>query len=132
MNQHVCVVTADGQRGERYGVALAPISCRHISRWRPERIDETVAVVLFDPEVVERSTIVASRSMHDRSYWIVAIGADTAETVKRVEQAIAGRRFEATVEARFDALAAGANEIPPVMIPNSLDSATFATLYAGV
>ena len=131
MSQHACVVTGDQERADQYKRALGDIGFRHITRWCPDRIDG-IDVVLFDPETVDRSTVVASRSMNDREHWIVAMGPDVRTTVERVEQAVAGRRFEAAIDARFDALTGNKNEIPSVVVPERFDTTTVRELYAGI
>lgn len=131
MSGSICIVTRDSERADRYVRAFRNTRYRHLTRWCPDRLDG-VDVVLFDPETVDRSTITTSRSMTGREYWIVAMSPTIKTTVERVERAVAGRRFETTIDARFNALSSGSNDVPPVAVPERLDTTTARTLYAGI
>lgn len=131
MSQRVCVVTNDAERADQYREVVENAESRHITRWCPDRIDG-IDVVLFDPETVDRETIVASRSMNDRRYWIVTMTVDPRTTVERVKRAVAGRQFEVAIDARFDALTRERPKTPSVTVPDSLDTTTIRELYAGL
>jgi hypothetical protein len=133
VSQRVCVVTNDAERADQYQGVVESAESRHITRWCPDRIDD-IDVVLFDPETVDRETIVASRLMNDRRYWIVAMTADPRTTIERVERAVAGRQFEIAIDARFDriALIRERPKTPLVTVPDSLDTTTIRELYAGL
>lgn len=132
MTPTVCIVTDDSGLADRYVAALGSANCRHTPRWLPASIDDAVDVVLFDPAIVARSTVAAERMIRDRPYRVVAIGADIETTVRQVERAMDKRRFEATIDARFDALSVSAVDLPAVAVPGSLSVADFGEFYETV
>ncbi|MDL5361086.1 hypothetical protein [Halalkalicoccus sp. NIPERK01] len=125
----ICIVTSDPRVADRYAVALADASRRHASYWTRAALDG-VDVVLFDPATVDRSTVAADREDGGRTYRAIKMDGDFEGTVERVARAGDKRRFEATIDARFDALSD--DDRPAVTAPESLDAVEFGDLYEAV
>lgn len=129
MTPTICIVTSDPRVADRYAVALVDASRRHAPYWMQAALDG-VDVVLFDPATVDRSTVAVGREDGGRIYRTVEMDGDFEGTVERVARAADKRRFEATIDARFDALSD--DDCPAVTVPESLDAVDFGDLYEAV
>lgn len=123
----VRIVTTETGLATRYSTALAPITCQHATEWPQASDSATPTVVLFDPATVDPQ--VDSAEPHHRA---IEITSDFDNTARRVERAVAGRRFEAAIDARFDALASGAATLPAVEVPETLGVSALGELYGAI
>lgn len=131
MTPTVQFVAAADARADPYAAALGDADRRHATEWNPNDVDGSVDVVLFDPATVDRTAIAADRADRDLSYRAVPMTGSVEATVRRVERAAGGRRFERAIDDRFDSLSRTVSEAdrPSVSVPESLDPAAFRALY---
>ncbi|WP_122089598.1 hypothetical protein [Halalkalicoccus subterraneus] len=122
MSSDVWLVTRNRALAARYRVALSPLVCRRETKW--PRPGSEASVVLFDPATVSPPGEGATR--YQRA---IELGDGVEATVRRVERAIVGQRFEAAIDARFEALSAGSANRPPIEVPDGLGVSALGDLY---
>lgn len=122
MTPIVRIVTADTDLAARYRAALAPFVCRRTTAWPHTVSCDPTEVVLFDPAT-------AHSVNEDEKPWAIEMEAEIETTVRRVEQVVASRRFEAAVDARFEALVSGVADPPTVEMPGTLNVRALGALY---
>ncbi len=126
MNPTVRIVTGDPSLADRYAAALAPLNCRYTPQ--ETRADFAGDVVVFDPATVDRSAVERDGAP---AYRMVAIEDGFEATLIRIERAADRRRFEAGIDARFEALSVDSTDSVnvPSVVPDSLDVAALGDLY---
>lgn len=128
MTSTVHIVAADSRRADRYATALAHMNCRITTVRMPDRIDQAVDVVVFDPEIGDPTAIDTGTAASEQTYQAVPMEG-VGETVRRVERAADKRRFERSIDTRFDSVSALEDDRPSVVIPASLGAPDFRELY---
>lgn len=124
MTPVVRIVTADTDLAARYRAALAPLVCWRTTAWPHAASCDPTEIVLFDP---------ATDPVNENEQpWAVEMGTEIETTVRRVERVVASRRFEAAIDARFDALALGVADPPALDVPETLGVSGLGELYGSI
>ncbi|ADJ15014.1 hypothetical protein [Halalkalicoccus jeotgali] len=120
------IVTADPGLAARCGAALAGFEWRHAAEWPRATDIGPTDVILFDPDGLGRPAHAVD------SRRTIAIGDRLEPTVRGVERTVASSRFEAAIDARFDALTTGSDDPPTIEVPEALDASAFGELYGAI